>query len=182
MLSQPPLLTLSHLPTSHPSSNSVSGRVAALEVALASLRELPRGIGHNRGPSDFAPPLVSDLAEVDRLIALLKEQTPNTVIKREELIQAARISQKLVRKIGEYSDEFFKSLSKTAGSEAVKAIKWFALGYALQQTLVAVHDWLQGNPGLAPAPRCATPAIISRACPPCPPHNLIGRQPSGPPA
>jgi hypothetical protein len=58
------------------------GRVGLLEASLNQLRETidPQqqrevGIGHNQGP-DLAPVPIEELADVDDLIALLKEQRP----------------------------------------------------------------------------------------------------------
>lgn len=127
----------------------VQARVAALEVALAAVREPTPGIGHNRGPSDFEPASENDLVIVDRVVAVLKEQSPTTVVNREELVETQRVGQILTRKIGEYTDEYFKAFAKQAGTETAKIIKWVALASALSGVLFAVFQWLHAHSDIA---------------------------------
>lgn len=123
----------------------VEARLLALEETFRQVRETPIGPGHNRGPE-----LVSseDEHEIDSLIRLLREQRPGAgVVKRQELLEATHKAAKVADKIKEYTDDFLKAGSKTAGEEFGKQIVrvpfWLALWSALTLVVDAVFSWLR---------------------------------------
>jgi hypothetical protein len=126
----------------------LSARVAALEVVRRSIYQVAPGLGHNRGPNDFEPASADDLAEIDRFIDLLKQQTPTTVKKRQEVVEAAQKTSKIAEKIKEYLDIFFKDLSKSLGTEVGKQLAraplWYGLYAALNLVGEAAAHWLHG--------------------------------------
>jgi hypothetical protein len=123
-------------------------RVTALEITRRSIDQFAPGMGHNRGPSNFEPASSEDLAEIDHLIVLLKQQTPTTVIKRQALLEAQEKTSKIAEKIKEYLDVFFKEMTKSLGSEAGKLLARAPLWYGLYATLHLVGEaashWLHG--------------------------------------
>jgi hypothetical protein len=130
----------------------LEARVAVLEAALAArppgvAREsrLP-GIGHNLGPAMTA----EGEDEIKRLIALLKEQRPGTVVRRDELVAAANGASKVAEKIKQYTDEFFLAAAKKSGEKFGESlfspVWWLGVAALITSAVGALHSWLEAIP------------------------------------
>jgi hypothetical protein len=138
-------------PTDEDRFNLLRSRVNALETVRRALDDVtPGGVGHNRGPSDFEPASADELAEIDRLISLLNEQTPDAVINQEQLTEAQQKTSIIAEKIREYLDVFMKKLAESAGTEVGKILPKIPLWYGLYATLNLVSEaavaWLHHLP------------------------------------
>jgi hypothetical protein len=113
--------------------------VLSLESALSAIRQhrAPE-VGHNRGPDSFEPWSDVDESEIQSLIALLKQQTPTSIVRREELVTAANRASEIADKTKEYVDDFFKAAAKRGGEkfgENLFSPTWW-LGVATAITLI----------------------------------------------
>src|SRR5262249_36299881 len=108
---------------------AMEARVFALEAALVAIREQRAvGIGHNRGPDSFKPWSADDEKEIRYLVALLRQQTPASVVKREELVATAEKASKIAEKLREYADDFCRAAAKRGGekfAEGIFSLPWW---------------------------------------------------------
>lgn len=126
----------------------LQARVALLEAALSAPRPAGTvGMGHNRGPELDAP---AELEEIDRFIALLKEQTPTTPTDRSKLLEAAQVADQKAKGGREYLDELAKGVikggSEEIGKRLVQSPCWIAVYAQLDSVVHAVIAWLSSLP------------------------------------
>jgi len=117
----------------------IETRLFALEKAL---QKPPHGIGHNQSPL-----AVEDEAEIQNLIALLKEQTPTKVTKYEEVVAATDQASKVGEKIKQHVNGIFEAAAKKVGEnlgDNVTSLTWW-LGVAaiIREIVDAVQSWLE---------------------------------------
>lgn len=125
---------------------TLEARVAILEAALASR---PAHMGHNRGPS-LDERLDVNEAEIQHLVALLKEQRPTAPVDLAKLTEAAKAADPNVNKWRERLDTVVKGAlfgaGKKAGEELVGQLaqaSWFQSVYsALQGVFEALITWM----------------------------------------
>ena len=125
----PPLKSFSTLHDAGDIQHDLTRRITIIEAMLAQRRERHRGIGDNNPPQDF-PTADSDIDEIEKLITLLKEQSPKSgVLPAVTSTQTSRVS--------ELSDKFFDKLTEQAGSELGKKLPDIGFWYGLY---TAVRD------------------------------------------
>lgn len=111
------------------------------------------GIGHNRPPPDepaFNPFTPNDVAETDRLIALLKEQTPTPTIVPPALIaqsrRVSRIRAKVLKLVETFAEEAVKSAGKELGKRLVQLPFWLGILAAIEGVTTALQQWISVLP------------------------------------
>jgi hypothetical protein len=130
---------------------TLMGRVAVLEAAVQQLRSpvFEVGPGHNQPPPDepaFVPVTPNDLDEIDRLIALLKEQPPVPPTVPVQLAAQSRVVARIGAKISNLADIFAKEAVKSAGHEVGKRLVqipfWWGILYAINEVTSALQQWI----------------------------------------
>jgi hypothetical protein len=127
-------------------------RVALLEAAISAPKpvgESPIGIGHNRGPDLVLNPAL-DEAEIQEIIALLRQQSATTPVDRPKLVEIAKSIEPEHNKWRERLDEFTLGVIKGSGEEIgkrlIQAPWWMAVYSQLEAVGHALVVWLSTLP------------------------------------
>jgi hypothetical protein len=127
-------------------------RVALLEAAISAPKpvvESTIGIGHNRGP-DLLIDGALDEAEIQGMIALLKQQSATSPVDRSKLLVIAKVIDPETNKWRERLDEIAKGVLKGAseeiGKRLIQAPWWIAVYSQLDAVGHALVAWLSTIP------------------------------------
>ncbi|MDI1265767.1 MAG: hypothetical protein PS018_21185 [bacterium] len=130
--------------------NELMASVAVLEATLHQFQSRTIGIGHNHPPEPLDEPACpvsdDDITDIERLIALLKEQPPAPLDLPVEVVNQSKKVSKIGEKLSEYCDTFaaamFKSAGTAAGKRLIEAPFWLALAAAISKVSSALVPWL----------------------------------------